>query len=89
MKSIDILMIVVLGGLGNINGTIIAAFVLNIISFALQDFSEIRMILYAIMLIAIMLIKSGETPFFVKLREMFSVEKFKNKIRKNKDVVGE
>ncbi len=89
MKSIDILMIVVLGGLGNINGTIVAAFVLNIISFALQDFSEIRMVLYAIMLIAIMLIKSGETPFFVKLREMFSIEKIKSKLKKNKDVVGE
>ncbi len=77
MKSIDILMIVVLGGLGNINGTIIAAIVLDIVSFALQEFSELRMILYAILLVAIMLIKSGETPFFVKLRNMFSLKKKK------------
>ncbi|WP_290772417.1 branched-chain amino acid ABC transporter permease [Anaerofustis sp.] len=84
MKSIDILMIVVLGGLGNINGTIVAAFVLNIVSFALQDFSELRMVLYAIMLIAIMLIKSGETPFFVKIREMFSIENIKQKLNHKK-----
>ncbi|WP_302826295.1 branched-chain amino acid ABC transporter permease [Anaerofustis stercorihominis] len=84
MKSIDILMIVVLGGLGNINGTIIAAFILNIVSFALQDFAELRMILYSLLLIAIMLIKSGETPFFVKLREMFSIENMKKKLNSRK-----
>ena len=84
MKSIDILMIVVLGGLGNINGTIVAAFVLNIISFALQDFAELRMVLYSLMLIAIMLAKSGETPFFVKVREMFSFDNIKNKLNINK-----
>ena len=37
MKSIEILMIVVLGGLGNIRGTVIAAIVLNIIGVILQD----------------------------------------------------
>ncbi len=62
MKSIEILMIVVLGGLGNIRGTVIAAIVLNIIGVILQDFSEIRMILYALLLIIIMVLKSGETP---------------------------
>ena len=69
MKSIDILMIVVLGGLGNIWGTVIAAVLLNIVSTMLQDFAEIRMIIYAALLIIIMLVKSGETPFFVRIRK--------------------
>lgn len=75
MKSIDILMIVVLGGLGNMKGTIVAAIALNIVSFALQGFADIRMIIYAILLVSIMLIKSGETPIFVKLRSIFSFDK--------------
>ncbi|MCI8497212.1 MAG: branched-chain amino acid ABC transporter permease [Clostridiales bacterium] len=72
MKSIDILMIVVIGGLGNIWGTFGAAILMNIVSMLLQDFSEIRMIVYALVLIIIMLVKSGESPVFVKLRAFFS-----------------
>ncbi len=77
MKSIEILMIVVLGGLGNIRGTVIAAIVLNIIGVILQDFSEIRMILYALLLIIIMVIKSGETPWIQKLRAAMNIKSFK------------
>ena len=72
MKSIDILMIVVIGGLGNIWGTFGAAILMNIVSMLLQDLSEIRMIVYALVLILIMLVKSGETPVFVKLRSFLS-----------------
>lgn len=77
MKSIEILMIVVLGGLGNIRGTVVAAIVLNIIGVILQDFSEIRMILYALLLIIIMVIKSGETPWIKKLRASMNIKSFK------------
>jgi branched-chain amino acid transport system permease protein len=77
MKSIDILMIVVLGGLGNIWGTVIAAIALNVLSVALQDFAEVRMIIYAALLVLIMLFKSGESPLFVKLRRIFSLPKLK------------
>ena len=42
------------------------------------------MVLYSLLLIAIMLIKSGETPFFVKLREMFSIENMKKKLNSRK-----
>lgn len=68
MKSIDILMIVVIGGLGNLWGTVGAAVLMNIVSMLLQDAAELRMVLYALILIIIMLVKSGETPFFVKIR---------------------
>lgn len=79
MKSIEILMIVVLGGLGNIRGTIVAAIVLNIIGVVLQDFSEVRMILYALLLIIIMVIKSGDTPWIKKLRATLNIKSFKFK----------
>ncbi len=57
LKSIDILVIVVLGGLGSLSGSIIAAILLALISTALQGFTEIRMILYALLLVVIMIFR--------------------------------
>lgn len=76
MQSIEFLMIVVLGGLGNIWGTLIAAAALGVLNMFLQSFAEIRMIIYALLLVIIMLIKAGETPFFVKLRGLFKWSKW-------------
>ncbi len=57
MKSIDILVIVVLGGMGSISGSILAAILLAIISTYLQSFAELRMIIYAVMLLLIMIFR--------------------------------
>ena len=57
LKSIDILVIVVLGGMGSITGSVIAAILLALISTFLQSFTEIRMILYSLMLVAIMIFR--------------------------------
>lgn len=57
LKSIDILVIVVLGGLGSLSGSVIAAFLLAIISTLLQPFAGVRMILYALLLIVIMIFR--------------------------------
>ena len=57
MKSVDILVIVVLGGLGSLSGTIIAAIVLAVISTLLQPFPGVRMIRYALLLIVIMIFR--------------------------------
>lgn len=46
---------VVLGGMGNLKGSIIAAIVLTIIPELLISFSQYRMLLYAIVLIAAMI----------------------------------
>ena len=46
MKSIDYLIIAVLGGLGSITGTILAAIVLGILNMFLQNVSNLRMIIY-------------------------------------------
>ncbi len=55
LKSFDILIYVVLGGLGSLSGAVIAAVALTIISLYLQDFPETRMIIYSLVLILVML----------------------------------
>lgn len=57
MKSVDILIIVVFGGLGSITGTVIAAIFLGIVNLLLQPFGQIRMIIYAVALIAVMVFR--------------------------------
>ena len=53
--SILVLVYVVLGGLGNIWGSVIAATVLYILPEALRSFSAYRMLVYAVILILVML----------------------------------
>ena len=53
--SILVLVYVVLGGLGNIWGSIIAATVLYVLPEALREFADYRMLVYAIVLILVML----------------------------------
>ncbi|MEK4231188.1 branched-chain amino acid ABC transporter permease [Solibacillus sp. FSL H8-0538] len=55
LKSFDILIFVVLGGLGSLSGSIIAAIFLTVISTYLQGFPETRMIIYSLVLILVML----------------------------------
>lgn len=57
LKSIDYLVMAVLGGLGSITGSIMAAAGLTIISALLQEFGAVRMIAYSVVLIAVMLFK--------------------------------
>ena len=53
--SINILVFVVLGGMGNILGSIISATVLYVLPEALRGLADFRMILYAVVLILVML----------------------------------
>ena len=53
--SINILVFVVLGGMGNILGSVISATVLYILPEAMRSLQDYRMILYAIVLIVVML----------------------------------
>ena len=53
--SILILVFVVLGGIGNIRGSIIAAALLTVLPEVLRSFGEYRMLIYAIVLILVML----------------------------------
>ena len=57
MKSIDILVIVVFGGMGSIPGSIVGAIALSIISTFLQNIPDLRMVIYAVILFIIMVYK--------------------------------
>lgn len=57
MASIAILIIVVLGGVGSITGTFVAAIVLGALDTILQNFGTLRMIIYSLALILIMIFK--------------------------------
>lgn len=57
MKSTEYVVMVVLGGMGSLTGSIVAAIVLTILPEALRAFSEYRMLLYSIVLILVMIFK--------------------------------
>ena len=69
--SILILVYVVLGGIGNITGSIIAATVLYVLPEELRAFADYRMLVYAVVLIAVMLLTNNQTikNFLSSLRE--------------------
>ncbi len=54
MKSVDILVIVVFGGMGSITGSVLGAILLSIISVFLQGIPELRMVVYSIILFLVM-----------------------------------
>ena len=57
MASINILVMVVLGGMGSMLGSIIAATVLTALPLVLQSLSEYRMVIYSLLLIIVMIFK--------------------------------
>ena len=75
--SILVLVFVVLGGMGNIRGSIIAAAVLTVLPELLRSFSDYRMLVYAIVLIAVMLLTNGEKGrrLIEQIKEKASVKK--------------
>ncbi len=58
-NTINVLIIVVFGGLGSMSGTVVAAIVLGILNMVLQDFSSVRMIIYSLALILVMILVPG------------------------------
>ena len=78
--SILVLVFVVLGGLGNMLGSIIAAAALTSLPEALRQFSDYRMLVYAIVLILVMLVTNNPT-----LKSFFS--RFKPGNRSGKEAV--
>lgn len=74
-KSIEILVMVVLGGMGNIKGAIVSAIVLTILPELLRSVSSYRTMIYALVLIIMMLAKNS--PAFKEI-----IRKIKNKIIK-------
>lgn len=58
--SIMILVFVVLGGIGNIRGSIISAALLTVLPELLRAFNDYRMLIYAIVLILVMLVSHND-----------------------------
>lgn len=56
-KSIDILVIVVFGGMGSFTGSFIAAVLIGLINVVLQNFASVRTIAYGIILVLIMIFR--------------------------------
>ncbi|HPO98883.1 MAG TPA: branched-chain amino acid ABC transporter permease, partial [Bacillota bacterium] len=57
MKSIDFIIIVVLGGMGSITGTIISGFVVTYLQEFLRFLEDFRLVIYALVLILMMLFR--------------------------------
>lgn len=55
--SINILIIVVFGGMGSLTGTVLATIFIGIVNLLLQPYAEIRMIVYSVILIVVMIFR--------------------------------
>ena len=66
-QSIMILVFVVMGGIGNIRGSVIAAVILTLLPEVLRGLNDYRMLMYAIVLILMMLFTSA--PSLIALRQ--------------------
>ncbi|MGT2715833.1 branched-chain amino acid ABC transporter permease [Streptococcus respiraculi] len=59
MTSVNILIIIVLGGLGSITGTFVAAIVLGVLNVYLKSYASVSMIIYSLALILLMIFRPG------------------------------
>lgn len=83
-KSIEILVIVVLGGMGSIRGSVIAAIILTALPELLRGADDFRMLLYAVVLIIIMLFNHS------KIKEgLLNNNVFRKFLKSNEEKVGE
>ncbi|MBP3381646.1 MAG: branched-chain amino acid ABC transporter permease [Clostridia bacterium] len=86
--SIEILVMVVLGGMGNISGSIIAAVLITYVNFVLQnelsgDLAALKLLIYALILIAAVLFNNA--PIFRPIKEKLDFAKlFKSKQKPEK-----
>jgi len=83
--SILVLVFVVLGGLSNMMGSIIAAAALTILPELLRQFSDYRMLVYAIVLILVMLVTNNPSikAFFGKIQSRLFGKKQSKEVHGN------
>jgi branched-chain amino acid transport system permease protein len=74
LRSVEIVVMVILGGMGSMVGVIIAAIVLTILPELLREVAEYRMIIYSLLLIIMMLLRP-QGLFGVRLRRQKKVGK--------------
>ena len=81
--SIEVLVMVVLGGMASLNGSIIAATLITVVNFLLQenlwgDLAALRLLIYALILIVVVLFNNS--PAFKPIREKYSLHKLLGKL---------
>lgn len=77
--SILILVFVVLGGIGNLRGSMIAAIVLTVLPELLRQFQDYRMLVYAVVLIVVMIVTNNEKTAIILRDIMAKIGKRKGK----------
>ena len=80
MKSVEIVIMVVLGGMGSVSGSVIAAFLLTLLPEALrplQDWThvDLRMVIYSFLLILMMMIRPKGMFGRKELWELLKIKK--------------
>ena len=83
-QSIMILVYVVLGGIGNIRGSVIAAVILTLLPELMRSLQDYRMLVYAVVLIGMMLFTWS--PKAKELRERFSLKNMLSAKKAQKEV---
>ena len=59
LKSIEVIAMVVLGGMGSISGSVLAAIVLTLMPEVLRPVKDYRMVIYSLMLVVLMITRPG------------------------------
>ncbi len=83
--SIEILVMVVLGGMGSISGSVVAAAVITLLNYYLKayltgDMAAVKTLVYAVILIAIVIYKNA--PALKSVRERYNLKKLFDKLIK-------
>ena len=81
-QSINVLVLVVLGGLGNVLGSIISATFLTVLPEVLREFADYRMLVYAVVLILVMIFTNNPTTRAIADRLFAPVRKLFHKDRR-------
>lgn len=85
--SIEILVMVVLGGMGSVGGSVAAAVVLRVLPEAFREFGDYRMLVYSIVLIVVMLV--SHNPVFASYAEKINPKNLLKKLKKPKAVAAD
>ncbi|MBX3159888.1 MAG: ATP-binding cassette domain-containing protein [Deltaproteobacteria bacterium] len=78
-KSIDLVIIVVLGGMGSITGVVLAAGILTVLPELSREFSQYRMIVFALALVVVMLVRPQG---LLGIRELWELTPWKRTVGK-------
>ncbi|MBR6186508.1 MAG: branched-chain amino acid ABC transporter permease [Clostridia bacterium] len=87
-QSINVLVFVVLGGLGNILGSVISATALTVLPEVLRAFADYRMLVYAVVLILVMIFTNNPTIRAITSRLFAPLKSFFRRAAKYAPAVG-